>query len=259
MHARPAVVAVVLLASFTVIAVAHGDPVNLDRPAPVPVLGATLQDEFDAWRTGGSRIDVLAGQQRFAEFTNTASSAAVVVLGRESSSSGGGHRFGLYDALDASKRAVLFDTTSISGGDASGSQKLVTFFGNGDIAVNGVVEGGGFQTPLDFGFFLEVFSSSGSLLRTYFSEADRNPSSVAQSLVFQGENVTELAIGPFSPGLFSAGEFIVAFDDGPSQDEKDFADFVILFESAIPIPEPAVGLLLTLGAGVLGSIRRRRS
>lgn len=259
MYTRQAAVIVVLFASFAAVEVGQADPVNLDRPSPVPVLGTILQDEFDAWRTTGPGVDVLADQERFAQFSNTASGGSVVVLGREFSSSGGGHRFGLYDAADPTKRAVVFDST---GGTGAGSnQRLVAFMSNGDVGVNGVVAGTGFQTPFDFGFFLEVFSGGDSptLLRTYFSEDDRNPSNLAQALVFQGDNSTTLAIDPFSPGLFTAREFIVAFDDGPSQDEKDFADFVVLFESAVPVPEPAVGLLLALGAGVLGSLRRRRS
>ena len=257
------------MCSFALVDAAWADAVNT-RPAEI--LGSDLQDAMDAITVSGPGINVYTDQDPFARFTNTASGGAVATFIVEVTGFGDTNEFGIYDSVDPTKKAKIFD-----GSDSAGSIKLVSFMANGDIRVNFVTVATGFASPGNFGFYVDVFEAplgaggdgdSSKLDYTNYTEDSLNQGGATQAVLFQGDDETTLGIAPFSPGLFTSNQFILAFEDlllAPgcvgcdSVSDRSYSDLVVLVESIAPVPAPGAALLASMGLSMVAWRRRRWS
>ncbi len=198
----------------------------------------------------GPQFSAVLSQANNAVFTSTASGGSIASFVLELSAASTSNVFGIYDFADPSKKVELF-----SGANSAGDQTVVTFLLDGRVLVlfqdSGVV---GFSGS--FGFYIDVLDAPAgggdgnpnTLDYTLYSEDSLNPGGAAQALGFQGNNATTLQILPFAAGLFTTGEWIIAFEDGlvggplGGSADNDYSDMVVLVESVVPvtIPVPTV-------------------
>lgn len=156
--------------------------------------------------------------------------------------------FGIYDIHDPSNRLQIFAGSAGAG------------------AISGIVENAGFMFEV-LGGGSAAFSSStfGYYLSgpggTFFSQDHLNAAGGDQMVAFQGQGDLYVDASGHGPGLFTSGEFILAWEDlVVGRSDRDYNDFVVMVESVTPVPAPATLALLGLGLLGLGaSARRRRS
>jgi hypothetical protein len=174
------------------------------------------------------------------------------------------NQFGIYDGVDAANKAMIFD-----GAASPEDMALIQFYANGDIYVNFAKAASGFSS--DFGFYVDVYEASvdaggdadsATLDYTLLSEDDKNKGGVAQAVVYQGDNETQMQIGALAPGLFTDDEFIIAFEGmrlDLTDDAGNYDDLVVMVESITPIPAPGALLLAVFGLPMAGWVKRRLS
>ncbi|WP_017715899.1 DUF4114 domain-containing protein [Kamptonema formosum] len=220
--------------------------------------GQSLQEQLDAITVGGPNIDTVNDQTGFQLFTNTASGGSVASFMFEIAGFAPANKFGIYNANGV--KAQLF------GGANDVSDQSFISFNNGDVAVSTIGWAPGNAPPPSaalyqgfgnvFGFYLE--NGNGE---TFYSEASRNQDGYQQSVIYQGNNQTQLQIPGKSAGTFTENEFIIAFEDltRAGSTDHDFNDMVVMVESVKPVPEPATLAGLGLVAGALGLKGRRKA
>jgi len=227
--------------------------------------GISLQQLLDGITESGPNIDVVNDQKPFDLFTNEASGLSGSTLLFEVAGFAPENVFGIYKAGDPTFKVPLF-----FGNNDPGDSAVLTFQGNESIIVDTRGLEPGNTSPLVsntydnfgnmFGYYLE--NPRGEM---FFSEDRLNPNGAAQSLVFQGNDQTELRVPGRQPGVFSDNEFIIAFEDklvGGPESDSDYQDFVIIAESVVPkvdVPEPATLAGLGLLAGAMAVSRRRKN
>ncbi|MEE9293761.1 MAG: hypothetical protein V3W34_02190 [Phycisphaerae bacterium] len=245
------------------------DAANADLTNTRPIGDATslsaLQGVFDHLHdpTGasplpGPGIDAVLDQSEFGLFESTASGGSVATFIIELAAFKETNVFGLFSLSDPSNKAEIF-----SGSDTAGAQALVSFLDNGDIKVNGDLMATGFGDV--FGFYIDVYEADGdssTLDYTLYTLDMLNMGGVAQALLYQGDDTTELKLPDLSPGIFTDDEWIVAFEDGRVDlggSDENYTDLVVMVESIIPVPAPGAAGLAMVGFGMIGWIRRRTS
>lgn len=222
--------------------------------------GQSLQEQLDAITVGGPNIDTVNDQTGYQLFTNTATGSSIGSFMFEIAGFASTNKFGIYNYNG--DKALLFD-----GYNDSGDRTVVDFWADGSVSVGTRGLSPGYtSSTVDrdysnfgnvFGFYLE--NGNGE---TFYSEASRN-GGYQQSVIYQGNNQTQLQVPGKAPGIFTQDEYIIAFEDlwrGGSTDH-DFNDLVVMVESVEPtsVPEPATLAGLGLVAGALGLKGRRKA
>ena len=253
-------------AAFALAAAFMAVPLRADISVSRPVSpdGDSLQDIFDA--VSSPSINVIDDQFDKAVFTNSGTGSALFAVVAKAGDRSGNSQFGIYNYLSPTTKVVIFDSTD---GIQSGVSDMarVSFKANGDIAVltasGSTVVTSGFGVH-KFGFYIDVLDDNDVVLETLYSEDSRNGGD-ARALIFRGDNAGSFQTPGSLAGTFTDSEFVIAFDDGREDaatgvHPDDFADFVVISQSVVPVPEPssivlAAFCLLTL----LGlPVRRRR-
>jgi len=147
--------------------------------------------------------------------------------------------FGIYDAADSTKKAVIFGKDQ-----TSGDQAILSYFGwpndyyvgNWATSTSSDFDNGWSQY---FGFYIDVFgydSNLETLDYTLYSQDSLNPGGKAQALIYESEITDETAL-------------IIAFEDlrltGFS--DGDYQDFVFGAVQIGLVPEPSTLFLLVFG------------
>ncbi|MEM8685002.1 MAG: DUF4114 domain-containing protein [Pseudomonadota bacterium] len=222
------------------------------------VQGNSLQNQLDNRTFGNSSgtvdadfYDVEADQiSNDAIWNITAPGASTATLLFELAGFRNANTFGIYDIFDPSNTLQIF-----SGSDSAGAFEVTTT-GPGN-SFQTVIPGGGVDSATfatsNFGFYL---SGPGGM---FYSQSSLNAGNADQMIAFQGQGDIYVDATGFSPGLFTAGQFILAWEDLPfGNTDSDYNDFVVLVSNVTPVPAPAALGLLGLALFGLGIGRRRR-
>lgn len=178
------------------------------------------------------------------------------------------NRFGVYDVADPSSKVQLFDGSATGGSMAWLSMRL-----DGSVFVNSVDTGVDFP-GYTFGYYLDSRGGDpGWTGGIWYSDTRLNVDGQDHMAAYQGKDVDEVQMPGYWPGKWTHHEYVLAFEDLHamhwgnhnavnegypewSDTEPDYADFVVIVQSAQPIPEPTT--LMLLGLGGFASLRRRR-
>ena len=167
--------------------------------------------------------------------------------------------FGLYDLNNPSRRLTIFEGND--GASAEATLRLrqmadgtwrasVLEFNNPDDSptwtnLNGL-------TTSAFGFYLGTAAQG-----TFFSETGRNTDSVDHMYAYRGNGAAFIG-GPLNGSLFTAQDYILAWEDLLGGGDRDYQDFVVVVQDIRPVPlPPAVWLLASSLIGLAGVARRR--
>lgn len=223
----------------------------------------SLQDVLNSITDGGiSSIDVNNNQYAADEkWRPTASGNSTLSLIVELAGYANRNTLGIYDLLNPDTTIELF-----SGARDSGDRSLVAFFDTGNVlsftldSVYGLTatDSANFGS-MEFGFYLGTPGGN-----TWYSQKKLNSDGVDHIVAFRGNDVDLLQLPGASSGLWSSNEYILAWEDLPSTADGydyDFQDFVVMVESVVGVPEPAIlGLLgITLASFGFANGRRRKT
>jgi len=208
--------------------------------APNAVLACAADGGDSSWTTVGSvgQIDIVL------ELAGNAQS----------------NTFGLYDLNDPSRRLTIFEGND--GASAEATLRLrrlangtwrasVLEFNNPDdpsgwTTLNGL-------TTSAFGFYLGTAANG-----TFFSQTGRNADGVDHLYAYQGSGQAFLG-GPLEGELFTAQDYILAWEDLMGGGDRDFQDFVVVVQDIRPVPLPPALLLLASSLIGFAGVARRRA
>lgn len=160
--------------------------------------------------------------------------------------------FGVYDLNDPSARLSVFD-----GADSVGDQAILRLRQTVDgwrLSVQQLGDGGWTHQVIStsaFGFYLSVQGQG-----TFYSQTARNADGVDHMYAYQGTGTPFLS-GPLSGEVFTASDYILAWEDLAGGGDRDYQDFVAVVQDISPVPLPTPVLLLISGLVGLAGVSRR--
>ncbi len=183
--------------------------------------------------------------------TGTGISGSTIVI--EIAGWAGTSTFGIYDAADYTNSVEVF-----AGSATQGDQAVLSIKADGSVFVNLVDTSADFAGNL-FGYYLDATVGSGNPAAVFYSDTALNGDSFDHMLALQGLDIDTIQIPGLSPGLWTTNEYALGWEDSLNGGDQDYQDLVIMVESVNPIPAPGAIFLGSIGVGLVGWLRRRRT
>jgi hypothetical protein len=174
-----------------------------------------------------------------------------------------GNVFGVYDLSNPLNMIPIF-----TGANVPGNQALLGITDTGMVYINGSHQGTIAGTW--FGYYLDSTKQGDGTDNTvnggglFYSDSTLNSDNIPGTTydhfyAYQGLGVDTIKIQPWAAGIWTPGEYILAFEDlsaswvGPPAgvSDWDFTDMVVMVES-VYVPVPGAILLGILGLSVAG-------
>ncbi len=269
MKTKLAILSLIVVIISAVPASAGIYPTEAQYVNPAPSDQLSLQDVFNQITTGPvagfSNINVYEDaitDDYDSYWRGAALGATAATMVIELSNSATENSLGIYDRANPNTTLQIFAGSS-SAGNTSARANL-TLLTSGQVIVSyvdgspnasetfAVVDG----APT-FGFYMDAVRDNGG---RWYSDTDLNSDEFDHMRAYQGNDVDNLSVEPFSNGLFSLNHFILAWEQGMGgTNDESFQDMVVLVESVVPVPVPGAVLLGVLGLGAAGMRLRKRS
>lgn len=219
----------------------------------------TLQGSLDYLTVDGDFFDVNAAETGYQYFTNTATGRSIAQFMFEIAGFADRNTFGIFNK--SGLKLEIFD-----GLHTSKDGSMVSFYNDGSVAslTQPHPDNGGslvLNTIQNFGnvFGFYITTPEGN---TFYSDDSLNPNGIRHSAIYRGDGSFSMDLPGMQPGLFTANEFIIAFEDKYKNSDWDYNDLVVMVESITPhadVPEPSLLLGLGTMAGSLFATRKRKS
>lgn len=159
--------------------------------------------------------------------------------------------FGLFDAANPNNKVQVF-----AGNDAVGQQHTLGIWADGSVILDGHDTGNHFAAGNLFGYYLDATTGNGRADAVFYSATALNADRVDHMYAYAGKGDT-FQVLPWSPGVWDADEYVLAFEDLWNGGDRNYQDLVVMVESVTPLPVPAAVLLGLLGLGAAGLKLRR--
>lgn len=220
---------------------------------------ASLQSVFNSMLGSGAPSAVACVADGADAAWTTVGSIGAIDIVLELAGNAQSNTFGLYDLNNPNRRLTIFEGNDGVSAEATirlrqmanGTWRAsVLEFNNADDSAAWTNLTG--LTTSAFGFYLGTATQG-----TFFSGTGRNADGVDHMYAYRGNGAAFLG-GPLAGELFTAQDFILAWEDLMGGGDRDYQDFVVVVQDIRPVPlPPAVWLLASSLIGLAGVARRR--